>query len=322
MLPQSLWQSFVKAVSRNLAGRSGRSCFTKRTVRASGLQGQPESLESREPLTTFDVGFGLPYTSIGAVPWNNVTAGDTVNIHWRSEAQGGDYHEKINISGQGTADQPIQIVGIPGPNGQKPVINGENATTGSNDKTLYLGHQTRGLITFTRSDISQDFDFYKPEYIVLDGLVVTDANESHTFVNSAGQVANYAQNAAAIYIERGSNITIRNTEIRNSGNGFFAGSNNYVGNGGDGGMIRDVLFEHNYVHDNGTPNGGSEHNIYTEGVNFTFQYNTLGKLNPASFGANLKDRSAGTIIRYNDIDGGGHLLRHQLGQSRLACLVQ
>ncbi|MDB5335920.1 MAG: hypothetical protein JWN70_1539 [Planctomycetaceae bacterium] len=308
MLTQPLWLSFLKTVSSGLGRRSRTSPTARRAIRSNGFRCQTETLEARELLTAFNVGPGEAYTSVGAVPWNDITAGDTVYIHWRSAAQGGDYHEKINISGQGTAAAPIQVIGVAGPNGEKPVINGDNATTGSDDTTQYLGHQTRGLITFTRSDVNQDFDFYKPEHIIIDGLVVTDANPTHTFTNSVGQVVNYAQNAAAIYIERGSDITIRNTEIKNSGNGFFAGSNDYAGHGGDGGMIRDVLFEHNYVHDNGTPNGGSEHNIYTEGVNFTFQYNTLGPLNPASFGANLKDRSAGTIIRYNDITGGGHLL--------------
>jgi parallel beta-helix repeat protein len=268
-----------------------------------------EELEYRELLTTFNVGFGDAYPTIGSVPWNDLTAGDTVLIHWRSAAQGGDYHEKINIAGQGTAAAPISVIGVPGPNGELPVINGANATTGYDDKTAYLGHQARGLITFTRSDANtQDFDFYKPLYITVDGLEVENANPNYTFTNSAGVVTQYSQNAAGIYIERGSNITIRNCNIHDSGNGFFAGSNDYAGNGGDGGMIRDVLFEYNYVHDNGTPNGYSEHNIYTEGVNFTFQYNHLGPLKATSGGANLKDRSAGTIIRYNDIEGGAHLL--------------
>lgn len=310
MLTHTLRQFFRKAISSGLSRHPGRnsSAGGKRTRPATCLPGSVESLELRMLLTTFDVGYGLQYTSVGAVPWNNLTAGDTVYIHWRSPAQGGDYHEKINIPGQGTAAKPIEIIGVPGPNGEKPVINGANATTGAVDTTLYLGHQARGLITFTRSNINQDFDFYKPEYIVLDGLVVTGANPTHTFTNSAGTVTTFSQNAAAVYIERGSDITIRNCEISDSGNGFFAGSNDYSQNGGDGGMIRNVLFEHNDVHDNGTPNGASEHNIYTEGVNFTFQYNLLGPLRPTSLGANLKDRSAGTVIRYNDIYGGGHLL--------------
>src|SRR5437016_1783597 len=144
----------------------------------SALRGQARSrfrpsvelLEAREVPALFDVGFGQAYASIGAVPWNNLTAGDTVRIHWRSPAQGGDYHEKINLSGQGTADSPIQILGVPGPNDERPVINGANATTGPNNTTAYLGHQTRGLITLSRNSIAQDFNFYKPLNIVLDGL--------------------------------------------------------------------------------------------------------------------------------------------------------
>jgi hypothetical protein len=267
-----------------------------------------EALESRDVPAVYDVGFGQPYASIGAVNLNALSAGDTVRIHWRSDAQGGDYREKVNISGQGTADNPIQILGVPGPNGERPVINGAGATTAANDATAFLGHQTRGLITLSRRSTDQDFNFYKPQYIVIDGLDVKNASPRFTFTNSSGVVTPYAQNAAAIYIERGSNVTIRNTEIHDSGNGFFAGSNDYATSGGDGGMIRDVLFERNYVHDNGTPGGYSEHNIYTEGVNFTFQYNRLGPLTPTSAGANLKDRSAGTIIRYNSIEGGAHLL--------------
>src|SRR5262245_59600145 len=98
-------------------------------------------LEPRDVPATFEVGFGQAYGSIGAVPWNSLAAGDVVRIHWRSPAEGGDYHEKINISGQGTADKPIQVLGVAGPDGELPVINGANATTGPNNTTAYLGHQ-------------------------------------------------------------------------------------------------------------------------------------------------------------------------------------
>src|SRR5262249_2205899 len=116
-----------------------------RRQRRSSSRTNLEMLEARDVPAIFEVGFGLAYGSIGAVPWNNLTAGDTVRIHWRSPAQGGDYHEKINISGQGTADNPIQILGVAGPNGELPVINGASATTGPNNTTAYLGHQARGL---------------------------------------------------------------------------------------------------------------------------------------------------------------------------------
>src|SRR5207244_3168930 len=37
-------------------------------------------------------------------------------------------------------------------------------------------------------------------------------------------------------------------------------------------------------------------------------YNHFGPLRAGSLGNNLKDRSAGTVIRYNWIEGGAHLL--------------
>src|SRR5262245_66147903 len=148
-----------------------------------------ELLEARDVPAIYEVGFGQAYTSIGAVPWTNLGPGDTVRIHWRSAAQGGDYHEKINISGQGTADAPIQIIGVPGPNGEQPVINGANATTSPSDTTAYLGHQARGLITVTRSSTAQDFDFYKPLYIVIDGLEVENANPQYSFSNKIGRAS-------------------------------------------------------------------------------------------------------------------------------------
>ena len=36
--------------------------------------------------TVYDVGDGKPYTSIGAVPWESLAAGDTVNIYYRATA--------------------------------------------------------------------------------------------------------------------------------------------------------------------------------------------------------------------------------------------
>src|SRR5262245_46473592 len=185
-----------------------RAKIVRREERRRKFQPRVELLEARDVPTVFDVGFAQAYGNIGAVPWNHLAAGDVVRIHWRSPAQGGDYHEKINLSGQGTADAPIQILGVPGPNGELPVINGANATTGNDSSTAYLGHQARGLITLSRNSTAQDFNFYKPLNIVIDGLEVENANPQYSFTNSAGAVTQYAQNAAGIYIERGSNVTI------------------------------------------------------------------------------------------------------------------
>lgn len=84
------------------------------------------------PLTSFatnyNVGPNQNLTSLDQVPWLDLQAGDTVNIHYRSEP----YRTKIGLRGQGTKDSPITIKGIKGPSGKLPVLSGENATTPAN----------------------------------------------------------------------------------------------------------------------------------------------------------------------------------------------
>src|SRR3954468_22697045 len=74
---------------------------------------------------TFAVGPGQRYAAIGAVPWESLEAGDTVLIYWRTNV----YHEKWVICRQGTLAAPITVRGVPGPQGELPVIDGDGATT-------------------------------------------------------------------------------------------------------------------------------------------------------------------------------------------------
>src|SRR5262245_38421410 len=76
---------------------------------------------------TYEVGPGKPYTTIGAVPWENLNGGDTVLIHWRSTP----YNEKWVICRQGTNNAPITVRGVPGTGGELPIIDGNGATTRS-----------------------------------------------------------------------------------------------------------------------------------------------------------------------------------------------
>jgi hypothetical protein len=75
--------------------------------------------------TTFEVGPGQAYANIGDVPWESAGAGDEVLIHWRAAP----YNEKWVIAIAGTAQAPFVVRGIFGPDGERPVIDGRNATT-------------------------------------------------------------------------------------------------------------------------------------------------------------------------------------------------
>src|SRR5262249_49403370 len=73
-------------------------------------------------------------------------------------------------------------------------------------------------------------------------------------------------------------------------------------------LSRDILVEGNDIHGNGNAGSDRQHNVYTEAASIVFQYNHLGALRPGALGSGIKDRSAGTVIRYNWIAGGARLL--------------
>lgn len=42
-----------------------------------------EPLEERTLLSTYNIGPGQPYTTLGSFPWSGLGPGDTVDIHWQ-----------------------------------------------------------------------------------------------------------------------------------------------------------------------------------------------------------------------------------------------
>lgn len=240
--------------------------------------------------TTYEVGPGQAYTSIGAVPWHTLAAGDKVRIHYRATP----YKEKWVICRQGTAMNPIVVQGVPGPNGELPIIDGNNATTPS---SLNFWNEERGVIKIGGANTPPDT---MPQYIVIENLEIRSGRPPFTFTGDSGSTSSYINNAASIYVEKVKHLTIRNCILHDSGNGLFIGAFN--------GQTEDVMVEGNYIYDNGNNGSIYEHNNYTAAHGIVFQYNHFGPLRSGCQGNNLKDRSAGTVIRYNWIEGGNRAL--------------
>src|SRR5687768_5209294 len=97
------------------------------------------ALAGSSDAATYDVGPGHPFESIGAAPWATLEPGDIVRIHWRPEP----YREKWVICRQGTAGAPIIVSGVPGPNGELPIIDGSGAVTAPG---LNYWSEQRGII--------------------------------------------------------------------------------------------------------------------------------------------------------------------------------
>ena len=311
--------------------------------------------------TVYHIGPSQTYTSFNnfhaAIGWHNLVAGDEVKIYYKTEP----YREFMFLSGKGTVSQHIKITGVLGPNGERPIIDGENAiqpSTGfkyqdfnnfvlSTDGILDLangnpepdpldpnaytyyanGLYQLGLIVVGRPLGSDWLD--SPAYIDIENLEIRNARENYQFKpHFSGQVGtanpynatynlpwkNFPGFTAGIWVQRCQNIEIRNCYIHDCGNGLFINSQAFDnGNGTIANLIsKNVLIEKNDIQNNGCSSGGfSCHNIYSEASQTTYQYNRIGKKYAGSRESNcLKDRGAGTIIRFNwfDATNQAHIL--------------
>lgn len=233
----------------------------------------------------YEVGPGLEYETPSDVPWELLEAGSLVRIHARSTP----YQDKWVVNTSGTPQQPIVVLGVP-QDGQLPVISGNGAMTRS---TLDYWNEERGLIKIGGASAPAG----PASHITLACLEITNGRPDATFLATDGSELTYAQNAACVYLEDGSSIAVVNNVIHGCGNGIFASS------GSSG-----VTVAGNSIFDNGNVGSIYEHNTYTEALGITFEYNHYGPLCDGCEGNNLKDRSAGTVIRYNWIESGNRQL--------------
>ncbi|MFZ5451957.1 MAG: right-handed parallel beta-helix repeat-containing protein [Thermodesulfobacteriota bacterium] len=238
------------------------------------------------PAATFEVGPGRPYGNIGDVPWENMQAGDQVLIHWRSEP----YKEKWVIAVQGTEQQPFTVTGVANAGGALPVIDGNGATTRS---SLNFWNESRGVIKIGGANTPA---VETPTWIVVENLEVRSGRTPYQFTGRSG-VTSYTDNAASIYVENGQKVTISNCIIHDSGNGLFVSA-----------ASRNVLIEGCWIYDNGIEGSIYHHNTYTAALGMVYQDNYFGPLRSGCLGNNLKDRSAGLVVRYNWIDSGNRQL--------------
>lgn len=240
--------------------------------------------------TDYHVGPNQALSMIADVPWASLQAGDRVFIYWKDSP----YREKWVINRQGTAVNPIEIIGVSNEEGQQPIISGDGATTPTN---LNYWNERRGVIKIGGSSVPADG---LPAYIHIENLEICSAQPDYQFTNDNGGTETYSNNAASIYIEKGEHIVIKNCTLHDSGNGLFIGAFD--------GATQDILIESNYIYGNGIVDRFFEHNAYTECIDITYQYNRFGPLREGADGNNLKDRSAGLTVRYNWIEGGNRQL--------------
>ena len=242
--------------------------------------------------TDYNVGDGAGMlAAISNVPWESLAPGDRVLIHWRATA----YKEKWVLCRRGTAELPIVVSGVPGPGG---ALAGDRRPRCRHPRGLELLERVTRRPQDRRGQHSRRHPAGSHRHREPGHPLRPPSLLLHQRLRWFGRRT--ANNAAAIYVEKAEHLVIRNCILRDSGNGLFIGAND--------GQTTDILIEHNWIYDNGIEGSYYEHNTYTAAIGITYQFNRLGRLRQDCGGNNLKDRSAGLVVRYNWIEDGNRQL--------------
>jgi hypothetical protein len=236
--------------------------------------------------TVFEVGPEKPLRELNEVPWEALEPGDTVRVHWREQA----YRGKFVLCRRGTPEAPIRVAGIAAPDGRQPVVDGRDATTRA--ELNYWGEE-RGVVKIGGANQPPDL---MPAHVVLEGFEIRSGRQPYAFQGRNGRT-DYLKNAAAVFLEKGEHIVLRDLTLHDSGNGLFVSP-----------ASRDVLVEGCRILGNGVEGSIYEHNAYTQARGIVYQHNRFGPLRAGCPGNNLKDRSAGLVVRCNWIEGGNRQL--------------
>ncbi|MFQ6048090.1 MAG: hypothetical protein ACE5K7_01845, partial [Phycisphaerae bacterium] len=234
----------------------------------------------------YEVGPGKTYTALADVPWSDLLPGDIVRIYPKQDNQ--PYYEKLILEINGSQDSPITIQGVLGPNGERPILDADHATSAGYYSTGT--NAERGLIIVGRNTIGTG------DNIVIENLELRNAYKGKTWYKPNGKKARYAENAAGVFVQNGANCVIRNCYIHDNSNGVFA--SNAVN-----GPVN-LLIEYSHVENNGVVNNIHVHNFYISAEPQTIQFNHIGPMLPGSQGQQYKDRGSGTVFRYNWLEGG------------------
>lgn len=240
------------------------------------------SLDAR----VWNVGSEYELKSLAAIPVLKFKKGDILRIHHRSTP----YREKLFIGWQNAT-----VEGVPGPNGELPVIEGDGAVT---SRDLQFWNEERAVVRVSGSSVPPD-SFQSG--LTIRKLEIRNGRLKKSFIPATGQQLPYpySENAACVHVEKGENLLFEELDLHGCGIGLFVGST-------PDRPTRNVIIRSCRIHDNSYHADGQSHNTYVEAINVLYEFNTL--IMPPGRGSNIKDRSIGLVVRYNWIEGGNRLI--------------
>jgi Right handed beta helix region len=283
---------------------------------AAGLVALPALIANAAPVVsvpmtgsrrTYNVGPGQQYAELTQVPFLSLEAGDVVNIHYRAEP----YRTKIGLRAQGSASHPVVLNGVTDAAGRRPLLSGQDAVSSADvvdvaraGRPFFSARWNEFLGVIMIKGSPGDPFAYRPKFIQIKNLAVQGAAPIHTYTSQDGAKVRYSDGAAGIYAEKVEDLLVENCEITGNGNGIFTNTKN----DDEREASYRITIRNNLIHSNGTPGSYRQHNLYIQAVRSVFEGNYIGRLVAGAKGSSLKDRSSGTIVRYNYIDAAARAI--------------
>ncbi len=249
--------------------------------------------------TTYEVGPARAYTNLNMVPWDLLGAGDTVRIH-NDDTTGSNptvYNQRISIPGGGTATQPLRVCGVPDANGVKPIVDGANATTRS-DESWSSGYlEPLALVLLYDGAHKGDGAFDQSMNVVVEGLHLRNEGPNYNYVaQNGGALQPYSSFSGCVWVQNGLSDMVRGNELENCAQAVFANAETPAG-----AMVEDLTVEGNYITNWGVNGVQLSHGMYLQSIGLTVQFNYFGTAVQGAMGNVVKTRSVLNFLRWNYI---------------------
>jgi len=254
----------------------------------------------------YEIGPARAYKAIQSVPMDTMRAGSTVRIH-NDDTTGlspTTYHEYFQIkSRNGTASQPLRMVGCPDSLGNLPIVDGSHATGASWVSTsAAAGYGIASVWLGAAPYAYYQSGNPQSQYIIIEGLHLVHAGPSYTYTPPAGGAAvAWVNGASCINVRAGANLVFAGNDVDTCSDGIFSDFN---ANNAWGGNVLWSLWEGNHVHGSGVHGQAGTHQAYLQGWGQVLQFNRFDLMTSGAQGGNVKLRGIGEIVRYNYIGDG------------------
>lgn len=235
------------------------------------------------------VGPGQAYAEPHQIP--KLQAGDSVVIVGRAAP----YRSKLQVP------SGVKIKGTPGPAGERVVFDARNAVEAP--WATYWSSQVsaQGIISVTPAAGQSVV-----KGVTISGITFTGCRNANTgFTSASGAARGWPAAAAGVALYRCQDVTFENCTFTDCDNGVFGKSSD---DWGPDGIIRNTKFTGCTFSECGISGWDRVHNCYLEGINNHYEFCNFYRPKAGSGGCNLKDRGAGTTIRYCYLEGGARTI--------------